>query len=191
MDKRVNRYFASISSALAISLCLSAISVISIDSETPVGARAVRPSAAYAQAKKGAKAGAKPSGKPVEGNSVTPGRHLDTPEIKSYLARLHGKFDNNWFLVDGKYVVTVTATVATDGSTSDIQITGVPSNADAEQAANEAFAKAQPFDALPASAGGTVKLTVQFDSYSDPHGDTNRNIKSQMDPIKTESAASP
>jgi len=131
----------------------------------------------------------KPSGQ----TKVIPGAHLNTPEVNSYLGRLQGRLQNNWYLVDGRNKVTITATIAADGATSDIQVSSSPSNTEAEQAANEAFAKAQPLESLPRSAGSQVKLTILFDSFADPHGDTDRHISTTLDPIRSaaESAKPP
>ena len=129
---------------------------------------------ALAQAKK------KPPAKPSQRQG---GPNLNTAAINSYLSGLRDKLDQYWDLADGKNRVTLTATVASDGIASDLSISSAPSNQQAEQAANEAFAKAQPMGSLPAGAGERVKLTVIFESYADPHGDSNRNITTKMDPM--------
>lgn len=143
--------------------------------------RLFSPSAAIAQVKKKA---------PVKGGAPQrpAGPNLNNPQINGYLSRLRERLDQNWELPDGKNKVTITATVNADGSTSDVGATSAPSNQSAEQAANEAFAKVQPLEAMPASAGERVKLSVTFDSFADPHGDTNRNISTRMDPIMTPKA---
>jgi len=111
------------------------------------------------------------------------GPSLNNGECNNYMARLRDKLDQNWELPDGKNKVTIITTIARDGSTSDMSTSSAPSNQDAEQRANEAFAKVQPMESLPGSAGERVKLTVTFDSFADPHGDTNRNISTQLDPV--------
>lgn len=131
--------------------------------------------AAFAQVKKKP---AKPGGQPKQS-----GPNLNTPEINGYLSRLRDKLDQNWDLPDGKNKVTITASLGPDGVANDIGVTSAPANQSAEQAANEAFAKAQPMETLPISPGSKVKLTLVFDSFADPHGDTNRNINTRLDPI--------
>ncbi len=133
-------------------------------------------SPAHAQTKK-------KSGKPPAAQPVPSGPNLNSPEMNSYLIKLREKLDNNWNLVDGRNRVTLTAKIDADGAASDISATSAPSSPEAEQSANEAFAKAQPLEALPKSIGAAVKLTVIFDSYADPHGDTNRNLTTKIDPV--------
>lgn len=111
------------------------------------------------------------------------GPNLNTAVINNYLARLRDKIDQNWELADGSNFVTLTMTLGPDAVANDLTTSSTPSNPKAEQAANEAFAKAQPFDPLPASAGEKVKLKITFESFADPHGDSNRSIKTQMDPV--------
>lgn len=130
--------------------------------------------AAVAQAKKKAPA------KPAQRQS---GPNLNTAAINNYLSNLRDKLDQYWELADDRNRVTLTATVAADGVASYINVSSTPSNKAAEQAANEAFAKAQPMGGLPAGAGERVKLTITFESYADPHGDSNRNIITKMDPM--------
>lgn len=137
------------------------------------------PIAAYAQAKKKPPA----KGAPIQRQA---GPNLNNPQVNGYLSRMRDKLDSNWELADGKNKVTITATVAADGSTSDVSTSSSPSNQPAEQAANEAFAKVQPLEAMPAAAGEKVKLTVTFDSFSGQH-DSNRNITTRMDPIMSSS----
>jgi glucose/arabinose dehydrogenase len=130
--------------------------------------------AAWAQAKK------QPAKKKPQQRS---GPNLNTAEVNNYLSRLRDKLDQFWELADGRNHVTLTMTMGQDGIPNDIAVTSSPSNQSAEQAANEAFAKAQPMESLPPGAGEKVKLTIVFDSFADPHGDSNRNIKTQMDPV--------
>ena len=91
---------------------------------------------------------------------------------------------SNWheLMQDGKNHVVVTALVNADGSVDNIQIVSSPKNNSAEQAGNEAFAKSQPLESLPAGTP-QAKLTMTFDSFSDPHGDSNSNIYTQIVPI--------
>jgi hypothetical protein len=135
-------------------------------------------SVVFAQAKKKPAKPAKPAAPPQKR-----GPNLNTPEVNQYLTRLRDKLDQNWELADGKNRVTLTTNLGADGVAADIAVSSAPSNQPAEQAANEAFAKAQPMESLPPSAGEKAKLTIVFESYADPHGDTNRNISTQLDPV--------
>ncbi len=176
MNDRLKKGVLYSTSVLAMSAGFVVAPVAGIDSETGINS-ASSAGAAYAQAKK--KPVAKAAPKRVSGPN------LNTGEVNSYLNRMREKLDQNWELPDGKNKVTITAIVNADGSTADVSATSSPTNQSAEQAANEAFAKVQPLEAMPGSAGERVKLTLTFDSFADPHGDTNRNISTRMDPIMT------
>ncbi len=128
-----------------------------------------------------AHAGKKKLSKPLPSQPVASG--ISSPEINSYLIRLREKLDSNWTLADGQNKVTLSARIDADGQASEISATSTPSCPEAEQSANEAFAKVQPLEALPKSAGAAVKLTIIFDSFADPHGDTNRNLTTKLDPV--------
>lgn len=105
--------------------------------------------------------------------------------FNSYIARVRPKVENNWYLADGKNHVVLSVTVAADGSVTDLALTSSPTNTQAEQAATDAFNKAQPLESLPTGTG-PVRLTMTFDSFADPHGDSNRNLSLRMDAQKTE-----
>lgn len=111
-----------------------------------------------------------------------PGKNFNSGECNAYLSRLSGRLENNWLMPDGRNVVTITAILNQDGSTGDVSVTSSPGTKEAESAANEAFVKTQPFEALPASAGATAKLIVVFDSNADPHGDTSSSVKASLGP---------
>lgn len=100
----------------------------------------------------------------------------------AYLNRLRAKINSSWNLPDGKNRVVISAIVQTDGTTSDVNISSTPKNAKAEDAANEAFTKAQPFEALPSGTAPTAKVTFTFDSTSTQH-DSSSSINMRMDPI--------
>lgn len=102
----------------------------------------------------------------------------------AYVNRLRGRLMNNWheLMQDGKNHVVITALVNAVGSVENIEIVSSPKNNSAEQAGNEAFAKSQPLEPLPTGTP-KAKLTMTFDSFSDPHGDSNSNIYTQILPI--------
>ncbi|MBX9667199.1 MAG: hypothetical protein K2X93_06250 [Candidatus Obscuribacterales bacterium] len=164
IETRTRKSVVSLTSALT--LCVSFVSFELIDcfSASPCHAQ-----------------GKKKSGKPQISQPVSSG--LSSPEINSYLIRLREKLDSNWTLADGQNKVTLSARIDADGQASEISATSTPSCPEAEQSANEAFAKVQPLEALPKSAGTAVKLTIIFDSFADPHGDTNRNLTTTLDPV--------
>ncbi len=111
--------------------------------------------------------------------------NYDSPDCKGYLNGLTGKLNNKWYIPDGKNKVVISCKLESDGSTQDVTTTSTPSSAEAEQAANTAFVQAQPFGALPSSAGTKVKLTLEFISSADPHGDSSRHINAVLsDPNK-------
>ncbi|MDZ4836708.1 MAG: TonB C-terminal domain-containing protein [Candidatus Melainabacteria bacterium] len=180
MNDRLTKGIRFAATALVVAGGLVSFPFTFGDSENGIGSQS-SPNAAYAQAKKKAPAKA---GAPQR----QAGPNLNNAEINSYLTRMREKLDQSWELPDGKNKVTITATVNADGSTADSSASSAPANAQAEQAANEAFAKVQPLEAMPGSAGARVKLSVTFDSFADPHGDTSRNISTRMDPIMTPKA---
>lgn len=106
--------------------------------------------------------------------------NYESGACKSYLASLTSKINNNWFIVDGNNRVTITCLLESDGSPMDVNTSSNPSSDTAQQAANAAFVKAQPFGTLPVSAGEKVKLTVKFISNASPHGDSSRDIQASL-----------
>lgn len=106
----------------------------------------------------------------------------------SYLDRLRSKMDSNWYLPDGTNHVTIKATVGQNGSVDNVEITSSPKSESAEQAANEAFLKAQPLESLPSGSGERVKLVLEFNSFADPHGDSRRTISSRIEEVRESSA---
>ena len=112
----------------------------------------------------------------AEGSSV----NYESGECKSYINNLTRKLNDNWFLPDGNNRVTISCLLETDGIPRDVSTVSSPSSSEAEQAANAAFVKAQPYGSLPVSAGEKVKLTLEFVSNADPHGDSSRNIKATL-----------
>lgn len=107
-----------------------------------------------------------------------------TPQYNAYLNRLRNKVLNAWNYPDGKNHVVLEATVGSDGSVAGIVVKSAPGNAAAEQAANAAFAQAQPLEALPQGSAPNVKITFVFDSTSDPHGDSSVNLSARLDPVQ-------
>lgn len=108
----------------------------------------------------------------------------------AYLDRLREKMDKHWYLADGTNHVVIKATVAANGTVDNVELSSSPKNEAAEQAANEAFLKAQPLESLPSGSGDKCLVILDMDSYADPHGDSRRTVKSRMEVIKptTESA---
>ncbi len=106
----------------------------------------------------------------------------------AYLNRLRTKINSSWNLPDGKNRVVISAVVQSDGTVSDVNISSTPKNAKAEEAANEAFTKSQPFEPLPTGTAPTAKVTFTFDSTSTQH-DSSSAINMRMDPIISQPAA--
>ena len=147
---------------------------------------ALGPRALGAPAAQAAKAGAHSAS---AGYAKSNGNSAQSSALQNaYLARLRGKIQNNWYLPDGKNRVEITAIVSSDGSIDSVQMTSTPKCDPAEQAAADAFSKAQPLELLP---GGIAKATVVmvFTSTADPHGDSSSNVTTKMTPIQTESKA--
>ena len=109
----------------------------------------------------------------------------------SYLDRLREKMDKHWYLADGTNHVVIKATVGANGSVDNVELSSSPKNEAAEQAANEAFLKAQPLESLPSGSGDKCLVILDMDSYADPHGDSRRTVKSRMEVIKPTNESAP
>lgn len=107
-----------------------------------------------------------------------------SPAYNAYLGRLRGKVLQNWDFPAGKNHVVLQVTVNADGSSGEISLKSTPGNQAAEQAANAAFAQAQPLEPLPANSCPSAKITLTFDSTLDPHGDSSSNLSGRLDPIQ-------
>ncbi|MBZ0187118.1 MAG: TonB C-terminal domain-containing protein, partial [Candidatus Obscuribacterales bacterium] len=90
---------------------------------------------------------------------------FDQKSHDQYIERLKRKLDDNWYVPDGNNKVTIISSIDGDGTVSDIEVVSKPKSEPAEQASNEAFVKAQPFESLP-SGTQKAKLTVVFRSES-------------------------
>lgn len=104
-------------------------------------------------------------------------------QVTAYLNRLRGKLVNNWLLPDGSNRVTLTGNFNQDGLSDNIQTMSSPKSSSAEDAALQAFNKCMPLEAMPTGFNG-AKLTVEFTSTADPHGDSRSNINLRLDPVK-------
>lgn len=105
-----------------------------------------------------------------------------TAAFNNYLNRLRAKLDKNWYVADGKNHVTLTATMAADGSVTNVSLCSSPTDTKAEQAASDAFNQSQPLDPLPTNVQ-SLKLVLTFDSSADPHGDSSRSIGAKVEQV--------
>jgi hypothetical protein len=105
-----------------------------------------------------------------------------TGSYNAYLNKLRAKILSSWSPAEGKNKVILQAVVGNDGSVSDLTLKSTPPNPQAEESANAAFAQAQPLEPLPANSPN-ARITLTFDSFSDPHGDSSANLGTRMDPI--------
>jgi TonB family protein len=115
-----------------------------------------------------------------------------SPQYNAYIGRLQNKVLNKWntLLADGKNNVTLAATVATDGSVTNVSVRSTPNNAAAEQAALDAFNGSQPLETLP-TGSQPVLITFTFVSTCDPHGDSNSSMSARMAPVTAPSVGPP
>lgn len=132
---------------------------------------------------------AAPTRKPPAKKAAQPGppapKSVDlSGPYTAYISRLRGKIINNWDYPPGKFHVVLQAVVSADGSVSDLTVTSNPKGEVAERAASAAFSQAQPLEPLPAQSTPTVRITFNFDSTYDPHGDSNSNLSGRLDPIQ-------
>ena len=109
----------------------------------------------------------------------------------AYLDRLREKMDKHWYLADGTHHVVIKATVTANGTVDNVELSSSPKSEAAEQAANEAFLKAQPLESLPSGSGDKCLVILDMDSYADPHGDSRRTVKSRMEVIKPMAESAP
>ena len=104
----------------------------------------------------------------------------NTAALNAYLGRLRAKLINGWLVPDGKNNVVVCATLNNDGTVEAFETKG--GDGAGQQSANDAFAKAQPFEVLPAGVN-KAKLKLSFISTADPHGDSSSNVVTEMAPV--------
>ncbi len=109
----------------------------------------------------------------------------------AYLDRLREKMDKHWYLADGTNHVVIKATVSANGTVDNVELSSSPKNEAAEQAANEAFLKAQPLESLPSGSGDKCLVILNMDSFADPHGDSQRTVKSRMEVIRPTAESAP
>lgn len=129
---------------------------------------------------------ARPAARSARSGSTAAGNNA---AYTAYLARLRSKLLTHWDVPNGKNKVTLTTTVAADGSVGDVALSSSPKSAEAEIAGSEAFAKSQPLESIP--GGAQVKLVLTFESSADPHGDSSSNVYTQILPVPVAKAASP
>lgn len=142
--------------------------------------------AAYAQGASHHAPAAK--GRPQAPGHAHSGGSALQPAIDAYLNRLRPKLYANWLLPDGNNNVEITATLDEKGNTEQTQVTSNPKNGTAEQAAADAFSKAQPLESLP-SGIDKAKLVLGFISKADPHGDSSSNITTRFEQVQVEKKA--
>jgi len=120
------------------------------------------------------------SGKPV--NLIRQAPVADAAAGRDYSARLWNRILNQWNYPNGNNHVTIVATVSGDGNVENVQVTSSPKSTEAEAAAQAAFEKAKPLDALPKGMTA-AKVTMLFNSKADPHGDSSSGGSVRVDPI--------
>jgi hypothetical protein len=108
-------------------------------------------------------------------------------DINRYLASLRPKLMHNWLLPDGKNLVVLTTLINADGTSTNVTMTSQPNNEAAEQAANDSFSKILPLPPLPPHLKA-AKLTLNFQSNADPHGDSQSNLTMNLDPLPANTA---
>ena len=106
-------------------------------------------------------------------------------QVTAYLNRLRSKLIGAWLLPDGNNHVTLTGNFNQDGLSDNLKANSSPKVANAEDAALQAFNKCMPLEAMPTGMAN-AKLTVEFISNADPHGDSKSSINLRLDPVKQE-----
>lgn len=152
----------------------------------------VAPTAVNGQGSR-ARAGARPAGaqRPAAARPGAPrGPQVSSAQITAYLNRLRGKLINAWLLPDGNNHVTVSGNFNQDGLSDNLRPSSSPKNGPAEDAAMQAFNKCMPLEAMP-SGITNAKITIDFTSSADPHGDSKSNISLRLDPIQAPKTEAP
>lgn len=104
-----------------------------------------------------------------------------TPQYNAYANQLRGKLNGAWNYPDGKHHVVIQCVLSADGAVSEFQISSSPKSSAAEEAANQAFNQAQPFESLPGNTP-SARLTLNFDSTSSQH-ESSSNLKTHLEPL--------
>jgi hypothetical protein len=119
------------------------------------------------------------SGAPARGPAPS---QASNAQITAYLQRLRAKLIQAWIIPDGNNHVTISGNFNQDGLSDNLKNTSSPHNENAEQSAMAAFNKCMPLETPPT---GMVngKVTVEFLSTADPHGDSKSSINLRMDPV--------
>lgn len=133
-----------------------------------------------APAKKAAKPAAKAAAPMAPGASAPKTENL-TPKYNAYVNQIRGKLNSSWNYPDGKNHVVIQCVLSADGAVSDFQISSSPKSAAAEEAANQSFNQAQPFESLPGNTP-SARLTLNFDSTSTQH-ESSSNLKTHLEPL--------
>lgn len=134
---------------------------------------------AYAQK---AKSGAHPVSHAAARPAPARGPQVSTAQITVYLNRLRSKLIGAWILPDGNNHVTLTGNFNQDGLSDNLKSSSSPKSDAAEDVAMQAFNKCMPLESLP---GGmtNARVTVEFISKADPHGDSNSSVNLRLDPV--------
>jgi len=103
-------------------------------------------------------------------------------QITAYLQRLRGKLIQAWIIPDGNNHVTISGNFNQDGLSDNLKGSSAPRNENAEQAAMAAFNKCMPLETPPLGMNNG-KVTVEFLSTADPHGDSKSSINLRLDPV--------
>gem|GEM_PF-781253 len=106
----------------------------------------------------------------------------DAAAGREYSGRLWNRILNQWDYPNGNNHVTLMATLSGEGNVESVQLSSSPKSAEAEASAQSAFEKAKPLDALPKGMA-SAKVTIVFNSKSDPHGDSSSGGSVRLDPI--------
>jgi hypothetical protein len=127
------------------------------------------------------------SGAPARGPAPN---QASNAQITAYLQRLRAKLIQAWIIPDGNNHVTISGNFNQDGLSDNLKNSSSPHNDNAEQSAMAAFNKCMPLETPPT---GMVngKVTVEFISTADPHGDSKSSINLRIDPVaqpKTQAA---
>ncbi len=111
----------------------------------------------------------------IRHSSHTTKAYVATKANTEYLNRLRTNLLKNWLIPDGNNQVSILCTFNPSGFSDDFTVSSIPKCESAESAALAALKNCLPLPELPDKRKG-AKLTIEFISTADPHGDSKSSI---------------
>lgn len=126
---------------------------------------------------------------PVPVSRLSPAGQALVAAYDRYAAQVQGQVLNKWLVPEGKNKVVLSVIIEPDGTSGNFNVTSLPKNENAEQAARTAFQAAEPLSPLPVNSP-PVKLQLTFVSQAEPHGESNGQLGIRIEPQQNLAAPS-